>query len=80
MAENDNVTRSPRSYNSLIGVPLSVWQLRKESTLGIFEAGISQAREMERLQQIIKPTIGIITNISNAHQENFNTTEEKCCE
>ena len=80
VAENYNVTRSPRSYNSQIGVPLSVWQLRKESTLGIFEAGISQAREMERLQQIIKPTIGIITNISNAHQENFNTTEEKCCE
>ena len=80
VAENYNVTRSPRSYNSQIGVPLSVWQLRKESTLGIFEAGLSQAREMERLQQIIKPTIGIITNISNAHQENFNTTEEKCCE
>ena len=80
VAENYNVTRSPRSYNSQIGVPLSVWQLRKESTLGIFEAGISQAREMERLQQIIKPTIGIITNISNAHQENFNTAEEKCCE
>ncbi len=80
VAENYNVTRSPRSYNSQIGVPLSVWQLRKESTLGIFEAGISQSREMERLQQIIKPTIGIITNISNAHQENFNTAEEKCCE
>ena len=80
VAENYNVTRSPRSYNSQIGVPLSVWQLRKESTLGIFEAGISQSREMERLQQIIKPTIGIITNISNAHQENFNTAEEKCYE
>lgn len=80
VAENYNVTRSPRSYNSQIGVPLSVWQLREESTLGIFEAGISQAREMERLQQIIRPTIGIITNISNAHQENFSTAEEKCRE
>ena len=77
---NYNAARSPRSYNSQIGVPLSVWQLRKESTLGIFEAGISQTGEMEKLQRIIRPTIGIITNISNAHQENFVTTEEKCYE
>lgn len=80
VAEKHNVTRSPRSYNSQIGVPLSVWQLRQESTLGIFEAGISQPREMEKLQQIVKPTIGIITNISSAHQENFNTAKEKCHE
>lgn len=77
---NYNVTRSPRSYNSQIGVPLSVWMLRKESTLGIFEAGISQAQEMDRLQRIIRPTIGIITNISSAHQENFSTMQEKCME
>ena len=75
-----NVTRSPRSYNSQIGVPLSVWMLNEESTLGIFEAGISQRGEMGRLQQIIKPTIGIITNISGAHQENFDTLQQKCAE
>lgn len=72
------VTRSPRSYNSQIGVPLSVWMLGKESTLGIFEAGISLPHEMERLQRIIRPTIGILTNISGAHQENFSTIQEKC--
>ena len=79
-AGNYNVTRSPRSYNSQIGVPLSVWMLGEESTLGIFEAGISQCREMGKLQQIIKPTIGIITNISGAHQENFTTLQQKCAE
>lgn len=77
---NYNATRSPRSYNSQIGVPLSVWQLREGNTLGIFEAGISCPHEMERLQKIIRPTIGIITNISNAHQENFGSAEEKCRE
>lgn len=79
-AANYTVTRSPRSYNSQIGVPLSVWQLDEESTLGIFEAGISQPREMDNLQPIISPTIGIITNISEAHQENFSTMQEKCRE
>ena len=74
------VTRSPRSYNSQVGVPLSVWKLDKESTLGIFEAGISQCHEMGKLQQIIKPTIGIITNISGAHQENFTSLQQKCSE
>ena len=73
-------TRSPRSYNSQIGVPLSVWLLKEESNLGIFEAGISCTQEMENLQHIIKPTIGIITNISSAHQENFSTMQEKCDE
>lgn len=79
-AGNYAVTRSPRSYNSQVGVPLSVWTLRKESTLGIFEAGISQNHEMTNLQSIIKPTIGIVTNISGAHQENFSTMQEKCIE
>lgn len=74
------VTRSPRSYNSQIGVPLSVWMLGDESTLGIFEAGISLPHEMERLQRIIRPTIGILTNISGAHQENFSTMQEKCAD
>ncbi len=74
------VTRSPRSYNSQIGVPLSVWKLSEESSLGIFEAGISRTHEMDKLQYIIKPTIGIVTNISSAHQENFSTMQEKCIE
>ena len=79
-AGNYTVTRSPRSYNSQIGVPLSIWKLNCESTLGIFEAGISRVQEMDNLQQIIKPTIGIVTNISSAHQENFSTMQEKCME
>ncbi len=79
-AGNYVVTRSPRSYNSQIGVPLSVWMLGEDTTLGIFEAGISQQSEMDNLQKIIRPTIGIITNISEAHQENFGNMQEKCNE
>lgn len=75
-----NIVRSPRSYNSQIGVPLSVWQMSDRNTLGIFEAGISQPDEMERLQPIIAPTIGIITNIGEAHQENFISSNQKCME
>lgn len=65
------VVRSPKSYNSQVGVPLSVWQLREEHTLGIFEAGISRPGEMERLAQIIQPNIGIFTNLGPAHREGF---------
>ena len=65
------IVRSPRSYNSQIGVPLSVWQLSEEAELGIFEAGISEMGEMGALKRMIKPTIGILTNIGGAHQENF---------
>ncbi|MCD8193092.1 MAG: bifunctional UDP-N-acetylmuramoyl-tripeptide:D-alanyl-D-alanine ligase/alanine racemase, partial [Tannerellaceae bacterium] len=75
-----NIVRSPRSYNSQLGVPLSVWQINENHTLGIFEAGISQPDEMERLQPIIAPTIGIITNIGEAHQENFISSRQKCIE
>lgn len=75
-----NIVRSPRSYNSQLGVPLSVWQMSGKNTLGIFEAGISQPDEMERLQPIIAPTIGIITNIGEAHQENFISSTQKCLE
>lgn len=75
-----NIVRSPRSFNSQLGVPLSVWQINSKHTLGIFEAGISQPDEMERLQPIIAPTIGIITNIGEAHQENFISTRQKCLE
>lgn len=75
-----NIVRSPRSYNSQIGVPLSVWQLNEKHSLGIFEAGISQADEMSKLEPIIAPKIGIITNIGEAHQENFTSYKEKCLE
>lgn len=74
------VARSPRSYNSQIGVPLSVWQLDKDSEIGIFEAGISEPNEMFDLETIISPTIGILTNIGDAHQENFENLRQKCLE
>ena len=72
------ITRSPRSYNSQIGVPLSVWALSENTQLGIFEAGISEPHEMEHLQPIIQPTIGIFTNLGDAHQENFSGLKQKC--
>ena len=75
-----HVTRSPRSYNSQIGVPLSVWMLGEDSAVGLFEAGISQPDEMSRLADIIQPTIGIFTCLGQAHQENFHSLEEKCRE
>ena len=74
------VTRSPRSYNSQIGVPLSVWNLREDTEVGIFEAGISQPDEMRQLADIIQPTIGVFTTLGEAHQENFHSLEDKCRE
>ena len=74
------VTRSPRSYNSQIGVPLSVWLLNERSSIGVFEAGISEPGEMERLHDIIQPTIGVFTSLGAAHQEHFRSLEEKCME
>ena len=74
------VTRSPRSYNSQVGVPLSVWLLGEDTEIGVFEAGISKPDEMISLRDIIQPTIGIMTNIGTAHGENFSTIEEKCVE
>ena len=74
------VTRSPRSYNSQIGVPRSVWLLDERTEIGLFEAGISMPGEMAALSGIIQPTIGIITNIGQAHQENFGSMDEKCRE
>ncbi len=74
------ITRSPRSYNSQIGVPLSMLMLDEESQLGVFEAGISQTGEMLRLEKMIRPTVGILTNIGEAHQENFSSLQEKCIE
>ena len=73
----EKITRSPRSYNSQIGVPLSLWQLNEHSTLGIFEAGISRPGEMESLSELIRPTMGLITNIGTAHQEYFVSVEQK---
>ncbi len=75
-----NIVRSPRSYNSQTGVPLSVWQLDDTSTLGIFEAGISMPDEMEYLEPIIHPTIGVFTKLGEAHQENFSSMQQKCKE
>jgi alanine racemase len=75
--ENFNIVRSPKSYNSQIGVPLSVWEMNKLHTLGIFEAGISQPGEMDSLNEIIQPTIGILTNIGEAHNEGFYSVDQK---
>ncbi len=66
-----NIVRSPRSYNSQIGVPLSVWSMNEANELGIFEAGISEMNEMEHLEKIIQPNIGIFTNLGEAHQQGF---------
>ncbi len=74
------VVRSPKSYNSQVGVPLSIWQMEENYTLGIFEAGISQPDEMDRLQSIIRPEIGIFTNLGEAHSENFISSIQKAGE
>lgn len=71
LADEYNIVRSPKSYNSQIGVPLSVWNIESSHTLGIFEAGISMPGEMENLMRVIQPTIGIFTSIGTAHSENF---------
>ena len=78
LLQNDyNIVRSPRSYNSQVGVPLSVWQMNEQHTLGIFEAGISTIGEMLQLEQVIQPTLGIFTNIGEAHSEGFKNGMEK---
>ena len=75
-----NIVRSPRSYNSQIGVPLSVWQMTPQHNLGIFEAGISTAREMPALVGVIQPTIGILTSIGEAHNDGFVDYKQKILE
>ena len=72
-----SVVRSPKSYNSQIGVPMSVWQLNESHDVAIIEAGISRPDEMLNLKQIIKPTIGIFTNIGQAHGKNFGSIDDK---
>ncbi len=82
LKDDYTVIRSPKSYNSQIGVPLSVWQLADvrqsdKPVLAIFEAGISQPGEMERLERVIRPTIGVITYIGHEHDEGFASLEQK---
>ncbi len=80
MQPDKSIIRSPKSYNSQIGVPLSVWQMNEFHELAIFEAGISELEEMYKLQPIIQPTIGIFTNIGQAHDENFINHTQKAGE
>ncbi len=80
LSTDHRLASSPKSYNSQIGVPLSVWQLSPEDQMAVFEAGISETGEMAKLQRIIQPTIGIFTNIGNAHDENFLTRQQKIAE
>ena len=81
LKEDYSVIRSPKSYNSQIGVPLSVWQLaNSQPQIAIFEAGISKPGEMEKLERIIRPTIGVITYIGHEHDENFASLEQKRAE
>ena len=80
LKDDYRITRSPKSYNSQIGVPLSVWQLNEQTELAIFEAGISEIGEMARLQPMIRPTIGVITYIGAEHGENFPSLEAKRAE
>ncbi|TWR26015.1 bifunctional UDP-N-acetylmuramoyl-tripeptide:D-alanyl-D-alanine ligase/alanine racemase [Mucilaginibacter achroorhodeus] len=77
MCPEHNIVRNPKSYNSQIGVPLSVWQMGEGNDLGIFEAGISSIGEMPRLQAIIQPTIGILTHMGTAHDEGFESPRQK---
>lgn len=77
LKDDYNIVKSPKSYNSQVGVPLSVWQINENNTLGIFEAGISLPNEMKNLAKVIQPSIGIFTNIGEAHAENFINLEQK---
>lgn len=77
LSKSFSIVKNPGSYNSQLGVPLSVWQLQPHHELGIFEAGISQKGEMDKLAHIIRPTLGIFTNIGTAHDEGFASMQEK---
>jgi len=72
-----NIVRNPKSYNSQIGVPISVWQINESHNLGIFEAGISTPGEMATLEDIIKPSVGVLTHMGTAHDEGFASPEDK---
>jgi Alr-MurF fusion protein len=77
LSDHYTIIRSPKSYNSQVGVPLSVWQLQTQHTLAIFEAGISQKGEMEKLQKMIQPTLGVLVNLGEAHADGFTNKQEK---
>ncbi|GAA4307576.1 bifunctional UDP-N-acetylmuramoyl-tripeptide:D-alanyl-D-alanine ligase/alanine racemase [Nibribacter koreensis] len=77
LSPTERVVKSPRSYNSQIGVPLSVWQINETHTIGVFEAGISEPGEMEKLARVIQPTIGIFTNLGSAHSGGFDSDQQK---
>lgn len=77
LKDDFRITRSPRSYNSQIGVPLSVWQMDEKTELGIFEAGVSRPGEMEKLERIIRPTIGVITYIGEESGAEFESLAQK---
>jgi alanine racemase len=72
-----NIVRSPKSYNSQVGVPLSIFLMEENNNFGIIEAGISTSNEMQKLQKMIRPTIGILTNIGSAHDEGFENISQK---
>jgi len=80
LSVDKNIVRNPKSYNSQIGVPLSVWQINQRNNLGIFEAGISIPGEMDKLEAIIKPEIGVLTHLGPAHDEGFENRAEKVTE
>ena len=75
-----SIVRSPRSFNSQVGVPLSIFGINENHNLGIFEAGISVYGEMQNLEEMISPTIGVFTHIGNVHDEGFESTEQKTIE
>ncbi len=77
---NYRVTKSPRSYNSQVGVPLSLWQINAQTEVALIEVGISRPGEMERLEQIVQPSLGVLTALGSQHDENFPTHEAKCDE
>ena len=80
LRDDYQIARSPKSYNSQIGVPLSLWGLSENKNLALIEAGISLPGEMSRLERIIRPTIGVFTGLGAAHQENFGNLQEKCAD
>lgn len=80
LAPEGPLCASPKSFNSQIGVPLSVWPLSESDRMAVFEAGISKVGEMERIERVIRPTIGVITNIGQAHDENFTSRRQKTVE
>ncbi|MGV3641518.1 MAG: bifunctional UDP-N-acetylmuramoyl-tripeptide:D-alanyl-D-alanine ligase/alanine racemase [Adhaeribacter sp.] len=80
LSPEERIVKSPRSYNSQVGVPLSVWQMHEHHSFGLFEAGISRLGEMEKLRDVLQPTLGLLTNIGPAHDEGFPSRSSKIAE